>query len=85
MLLVDRYCVHHLPVRWCSCPNAACSDVQLLSNGLYPASQKKPQTAFTFVLLDDSLINNKECKIFVMTFYSKIWHVINSVFLHKVP
>ncbi|EGO04297.1 hypothetical protein SERLA73DRAFT_44290 [Serpula lacrymans var. lacrymans S7.3] len=85
MLLVDRYSVHHLPVKWCSCPNAACLDVQLLSNGLYPASQKKPQTAFTFALLADFLINNKECKTSAMTFYSKIWWVTNSAFLHKVP
>ncbi|EGN91642.1 hypothetical protein SERLA73DRAFT_128099 [Serpula lacrymans var. lacrymans S7.3] len=85
MLLVDRSGVHHPPVKWCSCLNAACSDVQLLSNGLYPASQKKPQTAFTFALLDDFLINNKECKTPAMTFYSKIQRVTNSAFPHKVP
>ncbi|EGO30700.1 hypothetical protein SERLADRAFT_404756 [Serpula lacrymans var. lacrymans S7.9] len=85
MLLVDRSGVHHLPVKWCSCPNAACLDVQLLSNGLYPASQKKPQTAFTFALLDNFLINNKECKTSAMTFYSKIRWATNSAFPHKVP
>ncbi|EGO04262.1 hypothetical protein SERLA73DRAFT_45127, partial [Serpula lacrymans var. lacrymans S7.3] len=69
----------------CSYPNAAHSDVQLLSNGLYLANQKKPQTAFTFALLDDFLIDNKECKTSAMTFYSKIWQVTNSAFPHKVP
>ncbi|EGN92811.1 hypothetical protein SERLA73DRAFT_79275 [Serpula lacrymans var. lacrymans S7.3] len=32
MLLVDRSGIHHLLVKWCSCPNAAPSDVRLLSN-----------------------------------------------------
>ncbi|EGN91932.1 hypothetical protein SERLA73DRAFT_66610 [Serpula lacrymans var. lacrymans S7.3] len=71
MLLVDKSSVHHFPIRWCSCPNAACLDIQLLSNGLYLSSQKKPQSAFTFSLLDDFLINNKECYTSAMTFYSR--------------
>ncbi|EGO30560.1 hypothetical protein SERLADRAFT_364516 [Serpula lacrymans var. lacrymans S7.9] len=85
MWLQYRSSMHHLPIRWYNCLNASCSDVQPLSNRLYPASQKKPHTVFTFSFLDDFLINNKECKTSAMTFYSKIWWMTNIAFPHKVP
>jgi hypothetical protein len=62
MVIVDRSGVHHIGVRFCDCNGAESKDVQLLRMGLYPSSFDKPQTSFTFQVLDDFLMDNLECK-----------------------
>ena len=40
------------PVRWCTCRGGRERHLQLLHLGLYPATQKRPKTAFTFDVLN---------------------------------
>lgn len=85
MVIVDISGVHEIPVRLCSCPNAKPADEQLLHMGLYPATSRRPRTAFTFALLDDALLTNKECKTSIMNYFNKIRRLTNDVFSHAVP
>jgi hypothetical protein len=72
MVIVDRSGIHHIGVQPYSCPNAASVDRQLLETGIYPASQLRPKTGFTFALLDDYLVENWECKVSALRYFSKL-------------
>jgi CxC2 like cysteine cluster associated with KDZ transposases len=85
MVIVDRSGVHHLGVHFCSCPDSKPNHLQLLEAGIYPASQKRPETGFTFTVLDDFLIDNKECKVAALSFYSKLRRVTCNAFPNSVP
>ena len=49
--------VHCCDVRYCNCPSAETSHLQLATAGLFPATIKEPQTVFTFQVLDDFMWN----------------------------
>lgn len=85
VVIVDVTGVHEIGVGWCSCPNATSPDKQLLAMGLYPGSTLRPRTAFTFRVLDDFLLTNKECKTSAMSYYSKLTCVTNNAFPDRVP
>ncbi len=85
MVIVDTSGIHELPVVFCGCPNAPTRDIQLLRMGLYPATSRRPQTAFTFRLLDDHLLTNKECKIPALSYYSRLRRITSETFPHMVP
>jgi hypothetical protein len=85
MIIVDRSGIHYIGVKPCRCSTAESLDRQLLRIGLYPASQKQPRTAFTFEVLDDYLIENRECKVSALRFYSKLRRVTNNAFPASAP
>jgi hypothetical protein len=58
---------------------------QLLRLGLYPSSVERPETAFTFSLLDYFHIDAVECKTSAHNFYNKLRRLTDSVFPYKVP
>ncbi|KAL6297733.1 hypothetical protein BKA93DRAFT_710817, partial [Sparassis latifolia] len=71
IVIVDISGIHHIGVDWCQCEMAVERDMQLLQMGLYPGTVKDPHTAFTFAVLDDFLLENKECKTAALNYYSK--------------
>lgn len=83
--VVDITGVFHHKLRWCCCQDADPSYAQLLRLGLYPASIERPQTAFTFSLLDYFHIDALECKTSASNFYNKLRRFTNSLFPHHVP
>ena len=85
VVIVDVSGVHELPVVFCRCINAPTEDKQLLSMQLYPATERRPQTAFTFRVLDDFLVTNRECKTPARTYYTKLRRTTNNAFPHMVP
>jgi CxC2 like cysteine cluster associated with KDZ transposases len=85
MIIVDRSGVHHLGVHECTCLGAMPLDRQLLQIGIYPGSQRFPKTGFTFAVLDDFLIDNRECKTTALNYYSKLRRITSNAFPHKVP
>ena len=85
MTFVDITGVHFLPVRFCSCSNAPPRYIQLLRYGLYPVSYDRPQTAFTFRVLDDFDLDNLETKGTAQRYYAKLCRLTNNAFPHAVP
>jgi CxC2 like cysteine cluster associated with KDZ transposases len=67
-------------IQYCECPNAPPSYVQLLEHGLFPATYKRPQTAFTFEVLDQFHIDAMECKTSAGSFYSKLRRMTSNSF-----
>jgi CxC2 like cysteine cluster associated with KDZ transposases len=72
-------------LRWCCCQGSEPSYAQLLRLRLYPASIERPETAFTFSLLDYFHIDALECKTSASNFYNKLRRLTNSIFPHNVP
>ncbi|PCH34515.1 hypothetical protein WOLCODRAFT_155163 [Wolfiporia cocos MD-104 SS10] len=85
LTIMDMMGIHHLDINWCGCENSPPCDQQLLAMGLYPASTLQPQTAFTFRVLDDYLLTNKECKMSAMSYYSRLHRVTDNAFPQRVP
>lgn len=52
LMVFDLSGVHRLVVRYCDCPDAPPKDIQLLREGLFPATTHRPATAFSFNILD---------------------------------
>ena len=83
--IVDVIGVFHHKLRWCCCDNAEPHYAQLLRLGLYPASIERPETAFTFSLLDYFEVDGVECKTSANNFYNKLRRLTNSLFPQTVP
>lgn len=76
---------HYIRVRYCRCASQVPAHRQLLRAGLYPASQKRPQTVFTFQLLDDCYLDNLECKTAFNNYHNKLRRLTSKTFPHLVP
>lgn len=74
-------------VKWCGCNGARDQDkhLQLLQHRLFPSTISKPQTAFTFNVLDEFLIDSLECKTSASSFYSKLKRLTNNSFPDTLP
>ena len=59
--------------------------LQLLRCRLFPSTTMKPQTAFTFDVLDQFLMDELECKTSASSFYSKLRRLTNSTFPDSLP
>ena len=82
--VVHQNGLHPVAVHRCNCNND--KDYLLyLDCGLFPASTEKVKTAFTFSCLDDYLIENLECKIATLTYWSKLVRLTNTIFPTDVP
>ena len=72
-------------VRWCQCPSAPDKTVQLFQMRLFPASHIRPETAFTFDVLDHFHIDAMECKTAAASFVKKLCRLTSNAFPHMVP
>lgn len=72
-------------VKWCRCPNHPADYIQLLRAKLFPASFLRPETVFTFEVLDHFHLDALECKTAALNFMSKIIRISNESFPGKVP
>jgi hypothetical protein len=71
-------------VRWCRCPNASEKTVQLFQMRLFPASHIRPESAFTFDVLNHFYIDAMECKTAAASFMNKLCRLTDNAFPHKV-
>jgi hypothetical protein len=84
-VVVDKSGVHRIFIRPCQCHGCPPLDLQFLDMGLFPASLKKIQTAFTFRVLDDFRMDNLECKTAGLNFYNKLRRLTCNKFPKGVP
>jgi hypothetical protein len=72
-------------VRWCQCQEAPEKTVQLFQMQLFPASHLRPETVFTFNVLEHFHIDAMECKTAAASFIKKLCRLTNNAFPHTVP
>ncbi|KIJ14149.1 hypothetical protein PAXINDRAFT_79775, partial [Paxillus involutus ATCC 200175] len=77
--------IHRL--KWCRCEQVKLEDrhLQLLQARMFSSTTSKPQTAFTFEVLNHFLIDSLECKTSAMSFYQKLRRLTNNPFPDAVP
>ncbi|KAG1776212.1 hypothetical protein EV702DRAFT_949728, partial [Suillus placidus] len=86
LVIVHSTGVYSHRVSWCQCPGAEKDrHLHLLKARLFSASITRPQSAFTFDVLDNFLIDALECKTSAMSFYQKLCRFTDNAFPHKIP
>ena len=59
--------------------------LQLLALGIYPATYDRPQSGFTFRLLDDFDLDNLETKCSTQSYYDKLRRLTSNTYPYLVP
>ena len=74
-------------IKWCKCNGDFIEDrhLQLLWDRLFPSTITKPQSAFTFNILNEFLIEALECKMLASSFYQKLRRITNNTFPDVLP
>jgi hypothetical protein len=85
LTMVHQSGIFTMEVLFCVCPNSGSRDEQLLHTGLFPSTIKQIETAFTFSVMDDFLLDNLECKTTAQQYFSKLQHITNRRFPGHVP
>lgn len=65
---------HTVTISFCGCSGAPHQRVQLLRLGWFPATTNRPNTAFTFDLLNTFQLINLQGKLSVYDFYQSLLH-----------
>jgi hypothetical protein len=85
MVFVTSSGIFRCPVNFCLCPNALPMHLQLFQMCFFPASLRKPSTAFTFDVLKLFHTESIECKTAASTFCSKLQRITNAQFTSFIP
>ena len=84
MVIVHTSGIYQNRVQWCNCSDAPAHYIQLFRAGMFSASFKRPESAFTFDLLHYYHIDTLECKTSAMSFYQKLKRLTNNAFPDEV-
>lgn len=85
MVLVHVNGVFEHCIRFCKCEGALPDHEQLFVHRLFPSTFNRPETAFTFDVLDYYGIDAMECKTSAQSFFQKLRRVTNNAFPSEVP
>jgi hypothetical protein len=77
--------LHHVIVRFCRHPGRGAQSKQLLDANIFPCSDERPQTGFTFGVLRLFSLMSTESKLSAQRFYNVLACQTNPVFPQEVP
>lgn len=85
MTMIHVNGVFDLCVSFCRCHGSLSEHEQLFRHRLFSSSFDRPETVFTFDLLDYYGIDAMECKTSAQSFFQKLRRVTNNAFPDEVP
>jgi CxC2 like cysteine cluster associated with KDZ transposases len=85
MVIAHSNGIFHHRIQWCVCTGCAQPHIQLLRHGLFSASLVRPETAFTFDVLDNFYMDSMECKTACFSFFQKLKRFTNNTAPASVP
>ena len=85
IIAVDTAGIFHHRVSWCTCHAKPDYPLMLFRHHLFPASFTRPETVFTFNVLDNFYMDSMECKTSANNFYNKLSRLTLNTFPHNVP
>lgn len=85
MCVVDTLGITHHRIQPCCCKHPRPLHIQLLQMKLFPSTINRPQTVFTFSVLDRYHIESLEGKTSASNFYSQLRRITNNRFPHLLP
>ncbi|KAJ7357920.1 hypothetical protein DFH08DRAFT_613665, partial [Mycena albidolilacea] len=73
--------IHWVNIDFCACDEGTCEEhyIQLLRAGWYPATDDKPQTAATFLVLNKFHLQTLQAKTTAYDFYAVLERLTNNV------
>jgi hypothetical protein len=83
-LLCDTNGFHKIVIRFCRHPGHGDPARQLLEAQIFPSSDKRPATGFTFPLLRQYALLESEGKLATKRFYEVLVYLTNSLLPHEV-
>jgi hypothetical protein len=85
LVIGDITGLHSVVVRFCRHPGRGSQSKQLLDANIFPCSEERPQTGFTFNMLRLFTLLSTESKLSAQCFYNVLACQTNPVFPHEVP
>jgi hypothetical protein len=85
LVIGDITGIHNVVVRFCQHPGRGGQSKQLLDANVFPCSEERPQTGFTFNVLQLFSLFSTESKLSAQRFYNVLTCQTNPVFPHEVP
>ena len=85
MCIIDTHGIYQHKVRQCGCSEAFPLHAQLFRMWMFPSSVERPQTAFTFSLLDYFRVDALECKTSANNFFNKLRRLTDNWFPESLP
>jgi len=85
IVVVDTAGIFRHRVSWCTCHAKPDYPLMLFRDHLFPASFSRPETVFTFNVLDNFYMDSMECKTSANNFYNKLSRLTSNTFPHDVP
>ncbi|PPQ95982.1 hypothetical protein CVT26_016198 [Gymnopilus dilepis] len=85
MIIVHTNGFHHIPVEFCACTGSSSSFYQLVDADLFPATLEKPETAFTFELLDTFQKLSLRSKINAYDYHRALQEMTDAACVRDVP
>jgi hypothetical protein len=77
--------IHSTRIRFCHCDASRNRSIQLTEADLFPATPDKPETAFTFAMLEEFQTHNLQSKATPFDWMMSLRRLTNDVTTHKVP
>jgi hypothetical protein len=85
MVIVHTNGIHNMPIHFCHCSTALSEPLQLCDEQLFPATMIRPQTAFTFSVLDNCHIHMLSSKKSMYDFHAALVKMTNPAFPQDIP
>jgi hypothetical protein len=83
--VVDTLGIMHHRFQACHCPDSRPVHIQLLQMDLFPSTMERPQTVFTFSVLDRFHIESLEGKVAASNFYNQLRRLTDNCFPQSLP
>jgi hypothetical protein len=83
--VVDTLGITHHRFQACHCPDSRPLHIQLLQMDLFPSTMDRPQTVFTFSVLDRFHIESLEGKVAASNFYNQLRRFTDPCFPQILP
>lgn len=84
-LILDCSGIHPMTVNLCRCAGTEADDMQYMSMKLFPTSFKNIETVATFRLLDETRMENLECKTALRNIWNRLRRVSAPLQPESVP
>ena len=85
IVIVHTNGFHYMSIHFCHCLMAQSEPLQLCDEQLFPATMIRPQTAFTFSVLDNSHIHMLSSKKSMYDFHDALVKMTSPVFPQDIP
>jgi CxC2 like cysteine cluster associated with KDZ transposases len=83
-VIVHTNGIHHVSIEYCRCEDVP-DAIQLARSRLFPATMDRPETAFTFAVLNDFHMHSLTSKKSAMDYVDALQKHTNAAFPQKVP